>query len=137
MTELWPSGPGSHFDAFLFAQIGEDGSGFPLSVVSALARMDLDPWKEASELAQLPVEAARQRLADLLRALPDQNLGGKDRAAIAARLIALLQPRPLRLPQGSLPLGRMVDLGRIPARSYMFMFALGVLLLMWLTRSPT
>lgn len=43
---------GSEFDAFLFAAIGEDRNGMPLSVVSFLARMDLDPWYEASSLAR-------------------------------------------------------------------------------------
>jgi hypothetical protein len=137
MPELWPSGPGSQFDAFLFAQVGEDVNGLPLSVVSALARMDLDPWHEAGELAQLPTDAAIQRLAGLLRALPDQCLGTSDSAAVSARLIALLQTRPLRLPGASLPQVRMVDLSRIPPRVYMLVFALGVFLLMWLTRSPT
>ena len=38
-----PAGLGSGFDAFLFAVIGEDRNGMALSVVSMLARMDLDP----------------------------------------------------------------------------------------------
>ena len=44
---------GSEFDDFLFAPIGEERNGMPLSVVSALARSDLDPWQEAAQLARL------------------------------------------------------------------------------------
>jgi hypothetical protein len=45
---------GSEFDNFLFASIGESRNGMLLSVLSALARLDLDPWQEAAELARLP-----------------------------------------------------------------------------------
>ncbi len=59
------------FDDFLFASIGEEPSGMLLSVVSALARLDVDPWQEAAKLARLPVEAATQRLASLIATLPE------------------------------------------------------------------
>ena len=88
---------GSEFDSFLFAPIGEDRNGMLLSVLSALARLDVDPWQEANELAQLPREAATQRLALLIAALPGgpsahlAHLGRHlDPGAIAVRLIALL-----------------------------------------------
>ena len=54
---------GSQFDDFLFAPIGEEENGMLLSVVSALARLDLDPWQEAASLTGLPVGTATQRLA--------------------------------------------------------------------------
>jgi hypothetical protein len=40
--------PGSEYDDFLFASMGEDRNGLPLSVLSALARLDVDPWEEAT-----------------------------------------------------------------------------------------
>jgi hypothetical protein len=86
---------GSEFDNFLFAPIGEDGNKTLLSVVSALARLDLDPWQEAASLARLPVEAAIQRLAALIAALPDVPSVYRDPRTIAIRLIALL-PQPVR-----------------------------------------
>ena len=61
-----------------------------LSVVSALARLNVDPWEEAKELAQLPGEMARQRLASLIAALPEVPSVHRDSETIAARLIALL-----------------------------------------------
>ena len=62
----------SEFDAFLFAHIGEEKNGMLLSVLSALARLDLDPWREAAELARMPRQIARQRLTSLIEALPNQ-----------------------------------------------------------------
>lgn len=45
---------GSEFNDFLYAPIGGAGNEMPLSVLSALARLNLDPWKEAAELSDLP-----------------------------------------------------------------------------------
>jgi hypothetical protein len=42
-----------------------------LSVLSALARLDLDPWREPAELAQMPKQAAKQRLTSLIEMLPE------------------------------------------------------------------
>jgi hypothetical protein len=36
------------FDDFLYAAIYTDKDGMPLSVLSALARMNVDPWEEAA-----------------------------------------------------------------------------------------
>jgi hypothetical protein len=79
----------AQFDDFLFAQIGEDGNGI-LSVISALARLDLDPWQEAANLAQLPKATAARRLASLIAKLPGLPLAQRDIAAAASRLIARL-----------------------------------------------
>jgi hypothetical protein len=46
--------PGSEFNDFLFAPIGEDRNGMLVSVLSGLARSDVDPWQEATRLAELP-----------------------------------------------------------------------------------
>jgi hypothetical protein len=81
---------GSEFDDFLFAPIGEERNGMPLSVVSALARSDVDPWQEAAQLDRLPVEAATQRLASLIAALPEASGPRWDPGIIATRLIGLL-----------------------------------------------
>jgi hypothetical protein len=80
----------SEFDAFLFAPVGEDENGLLLSVISALVRLDLDPWIEAAKLAQLPVKPAAARLASLIAALPDEALARPDPRAMADRLIGLL-----------------------------------------------
>lgn len=64
-----------------------------LSVLSALARLDIDPWQEAVQLAALPEETATRRLLSLIAALPDGPSAHRDPETNAARLIALL---PLR-----------------------------------------
>jgi hypothetical protein len=84
---------GPEFNAFLFSAIGEGRNGMPLSVVSLLARRDLDPWLEATSLAAMPADAAARRLDSLIRSLPDQPLTLPDSRTIATRLIALLPRR--------------------------------------------
>ncbi len=64
-----------------------------LSLLSMLARLDLDPWREAAELARLPDKIAAERLASLIAAPPNGLAAHFDPGAIAARLIALLPRR--------------------------------------------
>jgi hypothetical protein len=81
---------GCQFDRFLYASVGDDTNGMPLTVLSALARMNVDPWEEASKLTQLPKESAVTQLASLLGALRNAPVAGLDPARIAPPLIALL-----------------------------------------------
>jgi len=62
----------TEFDNFLFAPIGEESNGMLLSVLSAMAPLDIDPWQEAAKLSGLPEGAATRRLASLIAALPDE-----------------------------------------------------------------
>ena len=87
------SGLGSEFDDFMFAVIGDDRNGMPLSIVSVLARVDLDPWQEAATLAALPEELAARRLAPLLATLPQSILQQTSAETVAVRLVALLPRR--------------------------------------------
>ena len=81
------------FDDFLYAPIGGDRNEMPLSVLSALARLNLDPWEEAAELSELPKNTATQRLASLIARLPGGRWTQADSGAIADRLIELLPRR--------------------------------------------
>ena len=93
--------PGSEFNDFLFAPIGEDKNGMLVSVLSGLARSDVDPWQEAAKLAQLPGETATNELAALIGALPDRAASSiRIPARSPRRLIALL-PHPLGANGGS------------------------------------
>jgi hypothetical protein len=85
--------PATEFNDFLFASIGEDSNGMPVSVLSGLARLDMDPWQEAAQLAQSPRETATQRLASLIGALRERESAYPDPPTIATRLIALLPQR--------------------------------------------
>jgi hypothetical protein len=81
------------FNDFLYAAVGADRNEMPLSVLSALSRLDVDPWQEAAELAELPPDTATKRLASLLARLPGGRWPQADLRAIADRLIELL-PHP-------------------------------------------
>jgi hypothetical protein len=83
----------SQFDDFLFAPIGEEKNEMLLSVVSALARLGVDPWQEAARLTQLPKELATQSLASMVEALPSGRWAPSDSRKIAARLVQLLPSR--------------------------------------------
>jgi hypothetical protein len=91
MSPAMSSRLSSDYNAFLFAPIGEEASGLNLSVLSALARQNIDPWQEAATLARLSSSAARSRLAGIISAA----LGsGSDAEKVAAQLIVLL-PRTM------------------------------------------
>jgi hypothetical protein len=84
--------PGTEFNDFLFAPIGEDSNGMQVSVLSGLARLEVDPWQEAAQLAQLPGEIATE--AGLAyRCVTDHESAYPDPPGIAARLIELLPKR--------------------------------------------
>jgi hypothetical protein len=130
-NSTWVPSLGPEFDAFLYASIGEDRKGMLLSVLSAFARLDLDPWQEAAGLVRLPREAAIQRLIMLIRALPDTPSMHLDIPSIAARLILLL-PRQVRANIASHKIPSDTDI-TINARPTVYVFViLTALLLSWL-----
>lgn len=81
------------FGDFLFAQICEERSGMPLSVVSALARFGVDPWREAARLAGLPKKAAVEALVAMISRISEVQGPATDTQKIASRLVELL-PKP-------------------------------------------
>ena len=93
MTAIHHPTPGSEFDEFLYASIAEEHNGTLLSMLSVLARSNLDPWDEAARLAELPRAAARQFLSTLLVAIPEGPSARGDPEALVERLIALLPMR--------------------------------------------
>ncbi|WP_298975051.1 hypothetical protein [uncultured Roseobacter sp.] len=89
---------GSDYDAFLFAELGEDKTGAAVTVLSALARLDLEPWTEARELAGLGREDAKVRLTTHFEAITDIPALALASEGRAAKLISLLPKRaPLRV----------------------------------------
>ena len=80
----------SDLNDFLFADIGLESSGMPLSVISALARLGMDPWQEARRLAGLSRTAATEGLAGSIAAMPASLWPLSAATPIAARLVALL-----------------------------------------------
>ena len=79
------------FDAFLQAPVGEGKNGILLSVLSAFARLGIDPWQEAARLSELPRATAVEQLASLITTLPDEPSIQRDSSIHAVRLMALLE----------------------------------------------
>jgi hypothetical protein len=79
----------SAYDDFLYAPVGEDRNGALLTVLSLLARQNVDPWAEAADLNQLPRNAAARRLLSMIAASPSYP-STADPTAVADRLVALL-----------------------------------------------
>jgi hypothetical protein len=82
--------PSSRYNDFLFAPICEDADGMRLSVLSALARMDVDPWEEATKLAAMPKAIAQSTLISTLELLSGRSWKPSEAELVARRLIQLL-----------------------------------------------
>jgi hypothetical protein len=61
-----------------------------LSVLSALARLDVDPWEEAAKLAELPEPSACAKLASMLANLPGGPAMRQDLDVLCVRSVRLL-----------------------------------------------
>lgn len=97
-------------DNFLFAGVGADQNGIPLSMVSVLTRLGLDPWEEAGRLSSLSKGEAIEQLARLVAELPGGHWALADAREIAGGLVEQLpkhnsdrspsqQIRPRQLPR--------------------------------------
>lgn len=82
--------PPADLGAFLFAPVWVGADGMVLTTLSALARVDLDPWDEARRLAAMRRADAAVILARSLATLPDAPVPLPRARIIAARLVALL-----------------------------------------------
>ena len=87
---------GHDFDPFLYAVLGEDRDGASVTVISALARLGLDPWKAAADLAALDPKAARERLGAILEGVKDIPNLDREHRRVAANLVLKLPKRLLR-----------------------------------------
>jgi hypothetical protein len=80
------------FDAFLYAVILEEQSGVSLTVLSLLARHDLDPWEEAAKYARSPRGEAVTSLSDLLAGVIPYSFMDERVCTEALRLLSMLPP---------------------------------------------
>jgi hypothetical protein len=80
----------SPYNAFLFAEVGKEQAGQPLTVLSALTRLGFDPWQEAARLSDLPRDTAARAFAVTIAMLPEGDWKAEDAEAIAARLVSVL-----------------------------------------------
>jgi hypothetical protein len=90
----------SEFNDFLYALVGDEGNGMTLSVISALTRLDIDPWQEAARLSDLSKEKAVQALAPIIARLPGGQWADADTPNIAVRLAGLLPHHDSPTPSG-------------------------------------
>jgi hypothetical protein len=68
----------SEYNAFLFAAVGEEEVGLPLTVLTALSRLGIDPWQEAARLSDLPRETAARVFAQTIAKLPEGDWKASD-----------------------------------------------------------
>src|ERR1700710_1893470 len=80
----------AELDRFLLAPVGEEKSGMTLSVLSALARLNVDPWEETAALAAMPRDRAKLRLAALIANTTKTLCNALRSEVVAARLVDLL-----------------------------------------------
>lgn len=92
----------AEYDNFLYSASSDDTNQIPVSVLSVLARHDIDPWHEAAQLAQMSKTTAIARLASMISSV-NLDLTSQSSEIIATRLIELL-PMP-SAPRASRRLG--------------------------------
>jgi hypothetical protein len=81
-------------DLFLFADVGKEVDGISLSVLSALARLGVDPRDEAARLSRLTSKAAASQLSRLFARLPGHPWTPPEIRRIAKSLVELLPAPP-------------------------------------------
>jgi hypothetical protein len=82
------------FGQFLYASVGEDRNGSVVTVLSTLAWLGLDPWKETADLVALGRDAARSRLGKLLAGFPDVPTLESAHGRVAQELSQLVPDGP-------------------------------------------
>lgn len=119
------------FHSFLLAPTGENDKGMQVSVLSVLARQDVDPWLEAASLSRLPQNKATELLASFISSALNDETQEPERTLRAAALIALL-PHAAQAASGPVKIAS----GIRPApnlQSAMFMVFAGLFLVCALT----
>lgn len=120
----------SGLEPFLFASVWEETNGCSLSILSALARLGVDPWGEAAKLAAMPRAKAASTLAGILARLPTSGTEIPSYPTLARDLVELL-PKTVATPTApttpallGLDLGKM-KLGIIVALSFLLFLLQG------------
>lgn len=80
----------SGLNEFLFAEVGKEVNGSPLTILSVMARLGQDPWIEAARLARLPKATIIDCLASSFSQMPLCPQALIDARVTAARVTLLL-----------------------------------------------
>ncbi len=104
------------FRLFLHSGLWIDRDKTPLSILSALARLEVDPWEEAAQLTVPAQRSASAKLTSMLANLPDGPAIRGDLDAICVRSLSLLSlPANRELSNATAPVAP-------PAQSSAFLF---------------
>jgi hypothetical protein len=118
----------SGLNDFLFAEVGSEMNGSPLTILSMLARLGTDPWAEAARLAGLPKSSIVDALAKCICQMPLCPQALTDARGTAARLILLL---PSQVQSGriraSLPVAKSALPAWVPLAAFLSVLAFGVM----------
>lgn len=90
--------PRSELDGFLYADVGQEPNGMPLTVLSLLARSGVDPWDEARRLCTLPDATAISCMTDRIRSSSARFRNRSDLRPLAARLVTRLPGHEVHAP---------------------------------------
>jgi hypothetical protein len=82
--------PSSELNEFLLSNVGIQPNGMPLTVLSMLARMGIDPWSEAERLSVLSSPLAVSWMAAAISRSPPCSLEQPDVTVLASHLIGRL-----------------------------------------------
>jgi hypothetical protein len=86
----------SGLNAFLFAEVGTELNGSPLTILSILARLGQDPWAEAAKWTKLPKATTIDRLAQSISQMPMSPEAIGEARSTASRLVQLLPSQAAR-----------------------------------------
>lgn len=87
----------SKYDDFLFTLIYEGTDGAQLTVLSALARANVDPWEEAARVSAMTEADAQNALTVMIDRISECKWTPAEEAAIVSRLIRHLPERAGRI----------------------------------------
>jgi hypothetical protein len=88
----------SGLNDFLFAEVGTELNGSPLTILSTLARLGQDPWAEAARWTKLPKAAMVESLAQSISQMPLAPQAIAEARATALRLSLLLPSQQAAAP---------------------------------------
>ena len=119
--------PSSELDGFLLSDVGVQSNGMPLTVLSLLARMGVDPWREAERLSVLPSESAVSWMAAAISSSPPCSWKQSDVTTLASYLVDRLPARS-RDPQFDTSISNGLEAVPLWAVMVAFYVAIGVFL---------
>ena len=91
MSDYYPQPESEEiYDVFLYGSVADQENGTPISVLTALARGNCDPWEEAARLAKLSSDRAERELVELLAGGVGRKVSFVELEAAAKRLVPLL-----------------------------------------------